>query len=171
MSGLLAAYPQLKTADVHANDFHTVSIAVFERVPKALWCSDTCYLMDEDGVVYTPVARGALRYITYLGAASTTPPVHYLTQDQFHSLSALVDALAQKEASTSIQTVSVDAAGDVEAVFTGSFVLKFRLADAGGDIFERFTLALQSDPFKAHPLSAFLYLDLRFGDKLYYKLR
>ena len=47
----------------------------------------------------------------------------------------------------------------------------FALGDDGGDVFDRFSLALQSDLFKKHALSDFDYLDLRFGDKLYYKLK
>ena len=33
------------------------------------------------------------------------------------------------------------------------------------------TLALEAEPFKGHALSDFEYLDLRFGDRLYYKLK
>jgi len=60
---------------------------------------------------------------------------------------------------------------DVSVRFANSFTLRFALSDAGGDIFERFSLALTSEPMKAHKLSDFQYLDLRFGDKLYYKLK
>jgi hypothetical protein len=67
--------------------------------------------------------------------------------------------------------VSVDNNNDVEATFGSGFVLKFALDDAQGDVFERFSLALTSDPFKNKQLSNFAYLDLRFGDKLYYKLK
>ena len=56
-------------------------------------------------------------------------------------------------------------------MFASGFVLKFALSDAGGDVFERFSLALAAEPFLGRSLSDFLYLDLRFGDKLYYKLK
>jgi len=49
--------------------------------------------------------------------------------------------------------------------------VRFAVADAAGDTFERFSLALGAGPFLEHPLSDFAYLDLRFGDKLYYKLK
>ena len=50
--------------------------------------------------------------------------------------------------------------------FVNGFVLKFALNDQAGDIFERFSLALDSAPFGAHQLSEFEYLDLRFGGQV-----
>ena len=70
-----------------------------------------------------------------------------------------------------MQSISVDAVGDVRVMFTNGFTLIFALSDDSGDLFERFSLALSSGPFVAHTLSDFAYLDLRFGDKLYYKLK
>ena len=55
--------------------------------------------------------------------------------------------------------------------FADNFTLIFTLVDQGGDVFERLTLALTSGPMAAHKLGDFQYLDLRFGDKLYYKLK
>jgi cell division septal protein FtsQ len=181
VSALEAHYPMLKQIDVHAQDFHTIVVSVIERQPVALWCGDAsstnCFDMDEDGIVYAsasdlgniPTPSGS---VTYLGALSGTRlPQQYLTSDQFHSLFALVSALSQKVGSSSVMSVAVDENHDAEAHFANGFLLKFALADASGDIFDRFALALRSDPFKTHQLTDFQYLDLRFGDKLYYKLK
>ena len=65
----------------------------------------------------------------------------------------------------------VDSNGDVHIMFASGFTLLFPISADGGDVYQRFTLALQSDPFTSHKLSDFEYLDLRFGDKLYYKLK
>jgi len=45
------------------------------------------------------------------------------------------------------------------------------VSDSGADVLERIALALQSEPFAKRSLTDFAYLDLRFGDKLYYKLK
>jgi len=47
----------------------------------------------------------------------------------------------------------------------------FALSDSGGDVYERFVLALTAEPFEGRSTGDFEYLDLRFGDRLYYKLR
>jgi cell division septal protein FtsQ len=177
-AGLLAAYPTLRTADVHAKDFHTIEVVAAEREPVALWCAQQgggCEYMDEEGLLYAPAPQfSAAPYITYQGPATSTPQrgiKQYLTQVEFQSLAALVAALDAKEPDDPIGLVAVDQNGDVRAYFKDSFVLMFSIKDDGGDVFERFTLALQSDVFKDKPLGSFEYLDLRFGDKLYYKVK
>ena len=172
---LIKAYPVLASADVHAVDFHTIAVNLVEREPRALWCTqdERCLFMDENGVAYgeAPTFSEPV-YLSYYGTTTGEAlPKQYLTPEQFQSLSALVYALAQKISDSAIVAVDVDTNKDVSVRFANSFTLRFALSDAGGDIFERFSLALTSEPMKAHKLTDFEYLDLRFGDKLYYKLR
>lgn len=167
---VVARYPAIKSVDVHAQDFHTVAIAIIERHPAALLCNDGCFVMDEDGVVYAPALSTSTPFVVYRGQASTTLPAQFLSQDEFHSLSALVGALSQSQATNTVETVAVNGT-EADATFADGLVLKFNVSDASGDVFERFSLALKSAPFTAHALSDFQYLDLRFGDKLYYKLK
>ena len=180
-AGLLRQYPSLRSVDVHAQDFHTVLVKVAERQPVALWCPSgaatgaDCQYLDEEGLVYAPAPNfSAPVYITYQGPVATTTQAglrQFLTVDQFQSLVALVAAFAQKMPDDPIVLVAVDQSGDVRAYFKDSFLLIFSIKDDGGDIFERFNLALTSDAFKGKTTADFEYLDLRFGDKLYYKLR
>src|SRR3989344_4366411 len=176
---LIKAYPVLASADVHAADFHTIAVNLVEREPRALWCPSPqgdalrCLFMDENGVAYTEAPTFSEPvYLSYYGTTTGEAlPKQYLTPAEFQSLSALVDAIIQKISGDKVQTISVDTNKDVSVRFANSFTLRFALSDAGGDIFERFSLALTSEPMKAHKLTDFEYLDLRFGDKLYYKLK
>ncbi|KKW35704.1 hypothetical protein A2852_00405 [Candidatus Adlerbacteria bacterium RIFCSPHIGHO2_01_FULL_54_23] len=164
---LLAAHGEFKTAEVRAKDFHALAVAVIEREPKAVWCYSItsgqaeCYLMDEDGVPYAPAPQFAEQvYVEYRGTLG----------GYFSALFALVEALMQKEPDNPVRQVVVDE-NEVRAYFQKDFLLIFSLKDSGGDVFERFSLALASEPFKGRKLSEFEYLDLRFGDKLYYKIK
>lgn len=176
--GLLAQYPALLSADVHAQDFHTVGIKVAERQPVALWCGQSpdapqnCLFLDDSGTAYAlaPTFSGPV-YVSYYGALSSASPPVYLTSAQFQSLFALAGTLLQKEPDDSITSVSVDSNQDVHVLFGSGFTLLFNLKDDAGDIFERFSLALTSDVFTGKTIADFEYLDLRFGDKLYYKLK
>ena len=175
IADLIKAYPVLASADVHAVDFHTIAVNLVEREPRALWCSqdERCLFMDENGVVYgeAPIFSEPV-YLSYYGTASGEAlPKQYLTPAEFQSLSALVDAIIQKISGDKVQTISVDDARDVRMRFVSGFTLMFALDDEGGDVFERLSLAFTADPFNTHKLSDFEYLDLRFGDKLYYKLK
>lgn len=176
---LLSQYPVLASADVHASDFHTLEAFVVERQPRALWCPSTssgqadCYFMDENGVVYGQAPNFSEPvYVPYVGSTTGEGlPKQFLSAESFQALAAFVDAAQQKLSSETVHAVSVDKNHDVDVSFESGFVLRFSLNDHGGDVFERFSLALTSEPFKAHPLGDFSYLDLRFGDKLYYKLK
>jgi hypothetical protein len=185
-AGLLASMPTLQSVSVGSENFHTISVSVTERVPKALWCGSSasstaeseCSYMDQNGVVYAPApilsdgtSQALPGFELYYGALGSTSPPQYLSPQGFQSLSALVDALATQSATDTIQSVFVDSSSDVYVQFESGFQLIFALSDAGGDVYQRFELALQSDPFKGKQLSDFQYLDLRFGDKLYYMLK
>lgn len=185
ISKLLARYPTLKGANVRAQNFETIGVEVAERKPRALWCGenksdgDQCYLMDETGFAYAeaPAYENA-PYVRYFGAATTTEgftssitPKQFLTAENFAALLALVDALAAHQKNSLIKEAEVDSHSDVYLAFSNGFTLIFSLKDAKGDVFERFTLALASGPFLNKSIADFEYLDLRFGDKLYYRER
>ncbi len=171
---LRALYPTLMSADIHALDFHTITVAVTERAPAALWCDDSsCSLIDKDGLVYAhaPDYSGNV-YETYVGALpGGALPQQFLTPTEFHSLSALVGALNKKIAPDAVSKVIVDENNDVHLHISSGYEILFALKDNGGSVFEHFTLILTADPFTTHPLSDFEYIDLRFGDKVYYKLK
>lgn len=178
-ANLLAQYPTFKSVGVRAKDFHTLAVVAVERVPFALWCgaapiaTSTCMLLDAGGVAYAeaPQYSGDV-YKKYFGALSTTTqPRQFLTESTFHSLSALALALEKKNAPDSAEQVTVDEHSDVRVHFSGGYELLFAGGDDSGDVFSRFSLTLTAAPFTTHPLSDFEYIDLRFGDKVYYKLK
>lgn len=176
---LAARYPVLKNVEVAAQDFHTIRVSLVEREPKALWCGvvpaspEPCFFIDDEGLIYAQAPQFSEPvYARYFGVLMGSGlPKRYLSQTQFRGLFALVDALAQKESTLHIAHIAVDAEGDVRVAFEKDFTLIFSLQDEGGDIFERYTLARGSEPFAGRDFSEFEYLDLRFGDKLYYKVR
>ncbi len=186
--GLLTFMPTLQSVSVGTQGLHTIAVVIVERTPEALWCGSasstpgeaaSCSYMDQHGVVYAPaptLSSGGTSeplpgYESYYGTLSNTSPPQYLSPPQFQSLSTLINALATQTATDTIQSVFVDNSDDVYVQFLSGFQLIFALSDAGGDVYQRFELALQSNLFKSHPLSDFGYLDLRFGDKLYYMLK
>lgn len=182
---LYARYPAIKQIDVKAKNFTTVAVVVVERHPTALWCGETpaveapCGLMDENGFVYGPAANfSGDAYVRYFGQATTTEgyavsemPKKFLTPQQFRTLVSLTDAFAANQKGIGVQHVSIDASDDATLAFANGFSVLFAMSDIDDDVFERFTLGLQSEPFQQHPIGDFDYLDLRFGDKLYYHLK
>lgn len=133
-----------------------------------------CLLLDQNGVAYASAgfAAGSNAYKRYYGRlAGGNLSEQYLAPGSFSSLSALVDAIAQNQSQDAIASVEVDSSNDVHVGFASHFALLFPLSTDGGDVYNRFMLALQSDVFAGHTIADFEYLDLRFGNKLYYKLK
>jgi len=177
-SVLVGSIPAIASVSVHAENFHTISVSIVERHPKAVWCGSDphnpqpCFLMDESGRAYGAALDFSNNvYTRYFGSLTSNAPKQYLSPSEFRSLSALVDTVATSQKTMKLVSVFVDQNRDVYVVFDSGFTLLFALSADGGDVYQRFTLALQSEPFKSHALSEFEYLDLRFGDKLYYKLK
>ncbi len=181
---LLTAYPTLKSAVVRAENFSTISIYAEDREPRALWCGNSiaspnpCLLLGEDGVAYAAAPDFSespyVRYFGELHEGNSNLPQgakQFLSPEEFRPLAALADAVVQSQTTNAVEGVFVNEDKDVRMAFTNGFALLFELEDDGGEVFERFTLALTAEPFKSHTLAEFEYLDLRFGDKLYYKLK
>ena len=177
-AALPAAMPVVASVSVQAVDFHTLGVTIVERQPKALWCgtvvdasSTSCLLLDQNGVAYAPADITTSTYKRYYGVLVGNTPQQYLTPEEFTSLAALVDAIAQNQSQETITSVFVDSNNDVHMSFASGFTLLFALSQGGGDVYQRFELALQSDAFVGHTIADFTYLDLRFGNRLYYKLK
>lgn len=174
---LLESFSALDTVDVRIMNFHTLAITVEERATVALWCGESlavpspCFLLDSGGVIYAPAAdfSGEV-YIKYYGAVSGAGVKQFVTSSQFRAVSALVQALRGSIAHDTPVSVSINKE-DVEVIFENGFKFLYALHDDSAKVLERFHLATEADPFIKRPLSDFEYLDLRFGDKLYYKLK
>jgi cell division septal protein FtsQ len=168
-------FPTIKNLTVKAQDFQTLAVVVVERQPVAVWCgasvdvSGACNFLDEDGFAYAPAAEySGDAYQKYYGALVDG---RLLTSEQFRSLVALVASIQKAADNGALESIVVDSGGDIHLAFENGFVLLFRVTDAGGDVLQHFTLARGATPFKNNPLSNFEYLDLRFGDKVYYKVK
>jgi hypothetical protein len=180
---ILKKYPRLETASVALTSLSSISVTVSERLPQALWCgpdpADTapCLVLDAKGIAYgaAEASSSSTPYVVYYGAldSSSTPP-QFLTTAQFRALSLFVDLLAQKIDAGPAVSAAVNNEDDVTVTFQDGFRTLFILDDASthsGDLLQRVSLVLQSQPFSANKIADFEYLDLRFGDKLYYKLK
>jgi hypothetical protein len=180
-SVLLTQYPQIRTATVRADLTGTLNVSVFERAPEALWCgegeSSNCFLMDSSGVVYKrsdSLSSVSVEYKGDLQDNGSKLPVQFLTPTTFESLEALskvLGAQAVKAGSGNLEFVSVESDSTVRVHFSSGFEILFTMTDDAGKVADHFLLALTAAPLQNVPLSNFQYLDLRFGNKIYYKTR
>lgn len=179
VESLRKQFPALSYININAKNMTTLRIEIGEYSPYALWCgestasSSACLLMDEHGAAYGSAhSFSESAYVRYYGELhEATLPRQYLSEDIFRSLAALLAEMQKDMKDYRPIRVEVDDIKDVRAAFDGGFTILFSLSEDSAKVYQRYMLARTSEPFKDRPLSDFEYLDLRFGDSLYYKAR
>ena len=199
VGALLEEFPELKSVSMHVVGLHTLDVVAVERQPVALWCGvsapsalsaglfpltyPNCFYLDENSFVYAsePIPLNPADVTDmppYYGALSSGQGGvggQFLSSQEFHTLYALVSAFQKSIQSSGgaygVAGVQVNADANIQVFFGDGFELRFLLSDNAGDVLQRFALAQSSDVFKGHTLADFKYIDLRFGDRIYYKLK
>ena len=176
-------FPTLRSADLSFVNLHTLLLSVEERKLYALWCgmdapgaasvhtaADQCLFLDEEGFLFPPEAdfTGAV-YLRYYGGGNSTLGAPILPPEEFKQLLAFVRELP----ALSLAPVSVALLPekDVEVhLESGSALLLSRNADYAVTL-DNLRSALSSDAFKEQPVHTLEYLDLRFGDRVFFKFK
>jgi hypothetical protein len=197
---LLQNFKRLKDVKVGLIPFSGVGIDVTERQPYALWCrsedgpppakglvrasKEACYFLDQGGLIYAeaPVFSGDA-YFRYYGRFSSTSPSSLLSS--FDPVgSQFMDEARFKEVGffiKSLETIGVKAKkftyqfdGDYEVAIDNGARLLLTDKVSFGEELDNLT-ALLNDPNLKVSNPGFLnsvdYIDLRFGNKIFYKPR
>lgn len=193
--GLLNSFPNLFTASVSFVDLQSIEISVEEREPRYLWCGEddavdqkgepACYFIDSEGVIFgeAPHFSGSV-YFEFYG-----PPqggtfrsgndrefplgLYLLPTGIFKNVIAIKDNLN----SFGIMTKQVVIRENVD----GEFVLEndsrifFNLSQTNDAFLKNLNAAFDSSALKKedfiHEDSLLEYLDLRFGNNLFFKFK
>jgi hypothetical protein len=174
-------FRRIAGVSVHLKNFRTLSIAITERSLNALWCDgepnsvlpENCWFMDDNGLIFAPAPQfSGDAYFKYYGLVSaTTSPIgqpYLASTTEFQSLTEFV----KRADDFSLQPIYLQDAGQ------GQFIVGL---SGGGQIYidANQSLSKEGDNLEAllgifsastTPLD-FDYIDLRFGDKLYYKMK
>lgn len=170
--------PRVASATVVRASPTSLSITLTEYTPYALWCdyapsADTqssCLFISEDGFAFAqaPSLHGAafLRYMT----ESRTPEVGASLADPAYMLATrtFTHALLQRHGRR-VSAIIETKDGDVRYRVDGGGEL---LADKNADmqeVFENLDAVLLSKEFKHIASDDFVYIDLRFGNKVFVK--
>lgn len=162
-----------------------LQISLTEREPKYTWCgvtaldptlSEKCYFMDEDGFIFdeAPYYSGEV-YFKFYGSADTGT---YFSKENFKQLIYFKDTLT----AIGLKPVSlyVGDDGDVKIFLsalnrttTGPYIT-FKIDADFQKLAENLETALSTEPLLSsfkNKYDSLLYIDLRFGNKVYYKFR
>lgn len=180
--GIVDSFPRLNTAAVSRDGLlgQILTITVTERTPFGMWCKSLdqaeCFAMDERGYIFTvatssDTVRYAQPYLFTGGVASTSASVigQIFAPGHVPGILALLRLLSQSGDLTPT-SVSVQDDQDFSVRFTQGFILKASYGGNPSTLSRNIRLVLGSDALKGKA-SELEYIDLRFGNRVYYKLK
>lgn len=197
---LVSRFKRLGKAEISVNNFNSINVRLEEHVPRYVWCDGLspetapCYFMDGNGFVFdkAPVFSGNV-YIRFYGTLlgpnqaeglvdRTGNPVlgdeasvigkKFLAQDAFKELDTFINAISDKVFLLSQLIKNEDQ--DYELYLKDGGKIIFSLKDGAEKSFSNLFSALETEPLKANLRNkpkSLEYIDLRFGNKVFFKFR
>ena len=182
--GLIAYFPRVRSARVSRPALlsTTIVVSIEEREAFARWClpasdagakEERCFLMDRSGVIFAPFATSTRApdtgYVFRGGVSATSSPAGqaYLP-GAFSGVLALLERLGQ--AGYVPESISAEGEQDFSVSLARGFSIR---ASFGGDVsalVKNLELVLSSESLRGKE-SELEYIDLRFGNRVYYKLK
>ncbi|MEK7569758.1 MAG: hypothetical protein AAB500_02630 [Patescibacteria group bacterium] len=174
---LLDNFKTLKSATIKLTGEESLSIEITEREPRFIWCgrspeeSGECYFMDEGGFIFAPAPyfSGNVYFKFFGDVGSVAPEGVSFASSNFGKLSVYKDVAINLGLDVSHFVVSQE--GGAALYFqkkSGVARIIFPLDKDAEKTADNLALVLGSEDLK-DKLEALEYIDLRFGNKVYYK--
>jgi len=183
-------FKRLYDISINTNNPKTLKITVSEREGKYLWCGDTipasindttnykCYFTNDNGYIFdeAPYFSGNVYFKLYgpLETKTDSPLGNYFLKDKFAEVVALKEATEQIGLNPTFFWLDENGDGNISLsslLNTGPKII-FKIDSDYQSIAENLQAAITTDPLQTklkNETSSLLYIDLRFGNKVYYK--
>ena len=186
---LKVLFKRIDTINIHLKDFYTLSVDIKERKPVAIWCDTLpnvepnkepatnrpkCYFVDQNGAIFSEAPNfSGDAYFKYYGLVATDTPIgsYYISSTtKFGEISNFVEDIRR----LSLQPLYIVGKNEGEFILTLSsggqiyFDTKESLTKTGMNLE---SLLRTPDFATTTGNSSIDYVDLRYGNKLFYKLR
>ena len=185
-AGVLNSFDRIFDAEIVVEDSQTIKLIVRERQPFALYCGDTfidtheilgeCYFLDEKGFVFAkaPDFTGNI-FFKYFGTpemdseeTSREPlGLEYMPPEKFRSVTAFLGSFEELE----LEPTSFTRLGGVDFKIRfkdGSYIL-FGGKQTLASVLDNLQSVFESEVFRQRDNVQLDYVDMRFGNKVYYK--
>src|SRR3989344_1513700 len=175
-------FKTIKNVAIKLSGNQTILIAVSEREPKYTWCGDLppdagtntpCYFMDDTGFIFAhaPFFSGDVYFRFFGSVAETTPLGEYFTEGNLSKLVSFRSAVESFNLTPSFIVVGRDGDAELYLARNAKGNAPKIIFKPNGDIekaVENLKAVLESEDIK-EKLSTLEYIDLRYGNKVYFK--
>jgi len=166
---VLAEFPRLESLSFERLDTHTLSVHFKEYNAEALYCREACYFLNNEGYIFAeaPEFSGTL-LVRFTGGSVIGEPVgkQFVSASEFKKLLQFIAGVAVE--GFDIETIALLPEGDAKAtVKEGTAILFSRIVSVPVTL-ENLQAALSSEALVGG-LSDVDYIDLRFGNRVYFK--
>jgi len=170
-SGVLEAFPRAMTASVSLSSFRepVVVLNVKERVPSALWCNGLdCFLVDDSGFIFAEANELSLLkgfYVFEGGVVGDNPVGLTLLPNHFSRISKLMNEI--ESIGINVESMNIENDENYEIVGEDGMALRIKFAQTNEDVISNLRAIMGSSALREQDIE---YIDLRFGNRVYYKL-
>ena len=167
-------FPRVESARVSRSSLFStaLTIQISERTMYGMWCAEDtrCYEMDETGFIFSETSYAtSTKYLFTGGIATSSGPVgQSFVKAHLPGLLTLLRLLGQ--AGYEPRGASIVSDQDFLVPLARGFMLKVSFGVDANALVRNLELVLSSDVLKGKE-DNIEYIDLRFGDRVYYKLK
>lgn len=163
---------RVKNPNVERVSGTELRVVVDEYLPFALWCTQIeehkCLFIDKEGTAFAPapVLDGGSMYRFY--TIGDEPEIGKVLEEKgaLQEVIKFADAL-ESDFNLPISKIELDTVGDVFYQVVGGGEIKATTEQPAQKLQENLALVLSTDDFKDLEAGTFLYIDLRFGNKVF----
>jgi cell division septal protein FtsQ len=174
------AIPRIKMATISTEGIHTLVIDIQERDPKYVWCSgppsrrqreSSCYFIDTDGYIFAraPIFSGSA-FFAFYGLVQDKEPIGntYLSSKEFIMLNEFVEFI--KSHNIGVYALLAKDNGLYELYLTKGGKIIFQNEQDMNTLEGNVEALIKNTKlFDPKEISELEYVDLRFGNKIYFK--
>lgn len=169
---ILESYPSVEKVNLDFVNLHTIRIEVKEFEPNAKWCAeDDCFLLTEKGYIFIkePLINDN-HFIKFTGGIEGEPITQtYVSDNIYEELSNFIKLLRRLDIDI-IEVNTID--GQIFDFITkdGSKII----IDSRDDnllVFDNLQTVIDKDAINKAQFKNIEYIDLRFGNRVFYKLK
>ena len=173
-NSLVGTFPRIASARItrDLSPDNAIAVSITERRSYALWCGAACYVMDEYGFIFAPATLDTHTDTGYIFGGNHTDaesPIGYLyASTHFDALIALMQRLTNEGFAP--RGIMVESDTDFAVPLGAGFSVKATFGEDATALVRNLKLVLSSDAIRS-ATSSLEYVDLRFGDRVYYKMQ